>query len=106
MLQTAINGSENALGEVLIAVAPEGPGVSSRLCKLPTLSASPDDEGSQSWEVPGRVKQIAAWDTGWIVLYGDGTVATMGDARFEACLGREPTPERYGSTLQKQNLHV
>ncbi|KAM3428066.1 hypothetical protein NHJ13734_008745 [Beauveria thailandica] len=34
------------------------------------------------------VKQIAALDTGFVFLYEDGTVATMGDARFPQVLGR------------------
>ncbi|KAK8144308.1 hypothetical protein G3M48_006021 [Beauveria asiatica] len=34
------------------------------------------------------VKQIAALDTGFVFLYQDGTVATMGDARFPQVLGR------------------
>ncbi|KAM3513538.1 hypothetical protein MY11210_002825 [Beauveria gryllotalpidicola] len=34
------------------------------------------------------VKQIAALDTGFVFLYEDGAVATMGDARFPQVLGR------------------
>ncbi|KAM3517859.1 hypothetical protein NHJ13051_008642 [Beauveria bassiana] len=46
------------------------------------------------------VKQIAALDTGFVLLYEDGTVATMGDARFPQVLGRmisedEPAEELF-----------
>lgn len=75
-------GVENALGEVL--VAEKHPPT---LCKLPPDGAE--------WACTGRPSQIAAWDAGWVVLYEDGRVDTMGDARFEACLGREITEDRY-----------
>ncbi|KAI9155406.1 E3 ISG15--protein ligase Herc6 [Paramyrothecium foliicola] len=39
------------------------------------------------------VRQIAAFDVGAIILHEDGSVATLGDPRFEDCLGREPTDE-------------
>ncbi|KAH8711662.1 RCC1 repeat-containing protein [Beauveria bassiana] len=46
------------------------------------------------------VKQIAALDTAFVLLYEDGTVATMGDARFPHVLGRmisedEPAEELF-----------
>ncbi|OAA69618.1 Regulator of chromosome condensation/beta-lactamase-inhibitor protein II [Cordyceps fumosorosea ARSEF 2679] len=37
-------------------------------------------------------KQVVAYDTGFVILYEDGVVATMGDARFYAPLGRTPSP--------------
>ncbi|KAL7785818.1 regulator of chromosome condensation 1/beta-lactamase-inhibitor protein II [Trichoderma ceciliae] len=36
--------------------------------------------------------QIAAFDTGFVILHSDGTVSTFGDSRFEACLGRDVNP--------------
>lgn len=33
--------------------------------------------------------QVAAFNTGFVILYSDGSVSTVGDSRFEACLGRD-----------------
>lgn len=43
---------------------------------------------SQLCFVERPVTQMVAFDTGFAILYNDGTVATMGDARFSATLGR------------------
>lgn len=40
------------------------------------------------------VAKTAAYDTGFMVLYTDGTVATMGDPRFPECLGRDVSEEQ------------
>ena len=39
--------------------------------------------------------QLAAFDTGFALLYEDGTVATRGDPRFPATLGRLITETEY-----------
>lgn len=89
-LQAALASAENALGESLTATHGNG-----QLHKYP----SPDEvatgsrQEEQTWPCPSPVKQMAAWDAGWVVLYEDGSVATMGDGRFEDCLGREVTSD-------------
>ncbi|CEJ94173.1 hypothetical protein VHEMI09721 [[Torrubiella] hemipterigena] len=45
------------------------------------------------------VVQMAAYDTGFAVLYTDGTVATMGDPRFPECLGREVSDKQPSNAL-------
>ncbi|KAK2591742.1 hypothetical protein QQS21_010563 [Conoideocrella luteorostrata] len=37
------------------------------------------------------VQQVAAYEAGFLVLYQDGTVATLGDPRYQDCLAREVT---------------
>ncbi|PNP45634.1 hypothetical protein TGAMA5MH_02857 [Trichoderma gamsii] len=39
-----------------------------------------------------RATQVAAFDTGFVILHSDGSVSTFGDSRFEACLGRDTDP--------------
>ncbi|KEY72721.1 hypothetical protein S7711_02509 [Stachybotrys chartarum IBT 7711] len=46
-------------------------------------------EDPVSWTFESPVKQIAASDVGVVILHEDGSVSTMGDARFEDVLGRE-----------------
>lgn len=48
---------------------------------------------STRWPREQPVRQIAAYDAGFVVLYEDGTVATLGDARYVECLGRDMTTE-------------
>ena len=43
----------------------------------------------QSWIYNAPISQIAAFDTGFVILHSNGTVSTLGDPRFEDCLGRE-----------------
>ncbi|KAM4066851.1 regulator of chromosome condensation (RCC1) repeat domain-containing protein [Hirsutella rhossiliensis] len=48
----------------------------------------------KSWPLKGAaVSTIAAFAAGFAILYQDGTVATMGDARFQDCLGRDVSDE-------------
>lgn len=46
-------------------------------------------EDPMSWTFESPIKQIAASDVGVVILHEDGSVSTMGDARFEDVLGRE-----------------
>ncbi|KAF4585822.1 regulator of chromosome condensation (RCC1)-like protein [Ophiocordyceps camponoti-floridani] len=47
----------------------------------------------QSWTPHSPVRTMAAFDTGFIILHEEGTVSTLGDARFEDCLGRDVTED-------------
>lgn len=38
-----------------------------------------------------RIQEVAAFDVGFLILYQDGTVATLGDPRYQDCLAREVT---------------
>ncbi|KAL6852659.1 hypothetical protein ACO1O0_007207 [Amphichorda felina] len=102
------NGAENALGEILAAeldaTAPSG----ALLVKFPDLSSRKAGKSSHSWPCKKGIRHIAAYDAGWVVLYDDGTVATLGDPRFGDCLGREVTEgspaEEPGEVLDLNNL--
>ncbi|KAI9901354.1 hypothetical protein N3K66_003171 [Trichothecium roseum] len=50
-------------------------------------------EPSRSWPCENPVKQIASYETGWIILHEDGTVKTLGDRRYHDCLGRPAAPQ-------------
>ncbi|KAG6013397.1 hypothetical protein E4U54_006811 [Claviceps lovelessii] len=43
------------------------------------------------WEKP--VREVAAYEAGFVVLFQDGTVATLGDSRYQECLARDITQE-------------
>lgn len=43
------------------------------------------------WKMP--VREVAAYEAGFVVLFQDGTVATLGDARYQECLARDITQE-------------
>lgn len=63
----------------------------------PYLTLSKRDRGGkiveESCPVGRRVIQTSAFDTAFLIRYDDGTVATMGDARFPDVLGRVPTEQ-------------
>ncbi|KAF7563099.1 hypothetical protein G7046_g1038 [Stylonectria norvegica] len=59
------------------------------LVRYPSISAWESRSDAQSWPSKVPVKQIAAYDTGFVILYEDGSVSTLGDPRFEDCLGRD-----------------
>ncbi|RDA89862.1 hypothetical protein CP533_0406 [Ophiocordyceps camponoti-saundersi (nom. inval.)] len=88
--------AEAANGEVLVAqresalIANEEES-EKPLLKYASFAAWRAGEVQQSWTPSSPVRTIAAYYTGFVVLYQDGTVATLGDARFEDCLGRNVT---------------
>ncbi|KFH40749.1 X-linked retinitis pigmentosa GTPase regulator-like protein [Hapsidospora chrysogenum ATCC 11550] len=92
-LNLARSGAENAQVEV-----PTTTGGCTAARSGPLLRKLADSEAlrtgstshSWSWGAYG-IKQIVAFDAGWVILYDEGTVATLGDARFEDCLAREVT---------------
>jgi hypothetical protein len=96
-LNLARSGAENSQGEVLNTIdgctaARSGP----LLRKLADSEALRTGSASHSWSWGAYgIKQIVAFDAGWVILYDEGTVATLGDARFEDCLAREVTSKRY-----------
>ena len=68
------------------------PAAFQKLSKYPSLRAWRFFKDEATWEVRSQVKEMSAYDTGFVVLYEDGTVDTLGDSRFEECLGRDATP--------------
>ncbi|KAJ6440748.1 regulator of chromosome condensation (RCC1)-like protein [Purpureocillium lavendulum] len=61
------------------------------LAKYASRRAFDTQTRQASWRSKSPVKAVAAYDAGFVILYHDGTVATLGDARFQDCLGRETT---------------
>lgn len=64
------------------------------LVRYPSLDAWRVGAAGDIFPCGKAVRQIAALEAGFVILFEDGTVATMGEARFEACLGREVSEER------------
>ncbi|CAM1509469.1 Fc.00g032080.m01.CDS01 [Cosmosporella sp. VM-42] len=81
--------AESANGAVLIVENATSDAASHTLVKYPSPTTYQARTGGKSWPCRRRVTQIAAYDTGFIILYEDGTVDTLGDPRFEDCLGRD-----------------
>ena len=53
-----------------------------------------DEPVRQSWVRTKPVAQVAAFHVGFVILYQDGTVETLGDRRFADCLGRDVDDEQ------------
>ena len=95
--QTAYAFAEAANGELLgiqdestLVSHEEGDsGTQKVLVKYGSRRAVKLGNRQMSWPCKTPVRTIAAFDAGFVVLYQDGTVATLGDARFQDCLGRD-----------------
>ncbi|EFY92198.1 hypothetical protein MAC_01799 [Metarhizium acridum CQMa 102] len=46
-----------------------------------------------SWPCDSQVREVASFAAGFIILYQNGKVATMGDPRYQDCLAREITSD-------------
>ncbi|PFH58991.1 hypothetical protein XA68_12943 [Ophiocordyceps unilateralis] len=86
--------AEAANGEILVvqredahATGEEAP--AKPLLKYASFAAWRAGEVQHSWTPNSPVQTMAAFDAGFVILHQDGTVATMGDARYEDCLGRD-----------------
>lgn len=75
----------------------EGGVVAHTLVRSRSQDAWISDKGGQSWKPRAPIRQIEAYDAGFVILTEDSQspVYTMGDARFEDCLGRDVGEERY-----------
>ncbi|KAJ3507577.1 hypothetical protein NM208_g15940 [Fusarium decemcellulare] len=62
---------------------------SQAIVEYPHLAAWKANESTHCWPSKSKVRQIAAYDAGFIILHEDGSVSTSGDPRFVDCLGRE-----------------
>ena len=87
--------AQNSLGEILVAEAPNDKPSARQLSKFDNVADYKSKTCSQSWPCDKPVRQIVAFDVGWVILHTDGSVATLGDPRYGDCLGREITADRY-----------
>ncbi|KAJ4228069.1 hypothetical protein NW759_004156 [Fusarium solani] len=62
---------------------------SQAIVEYPALAAWRANRNTHSWPSESGVRQIAAYDGGFVILHEDTSVSTMGDPRFGDCLGRE-----------------
>ncbi|KAG9256638.1 regulator of chromosome condensation 1/beta-lactamase-inhibitor protein II [Emericellopsis atlantica] len=58
-----------------------------------TFGTALDDIQRGQWDFDKTISQVAPYDVGWVILFDDGSVGTVGDPRFADCLGREVTAE-------------
>ncbi|KAL7809097.1 RCC1/BLIP-II [Trichoderma gracile] len=88
--------AETATGELLTIVSDpqqDNDHDSNKLVKHASLSSWSSGTNPDSvFTCHPKATQIAAFDTGFVILHSDGTVSTFGDPRFEACLGRDTDP--------------
>lgn len=63
------------------------------LFKYSSISAMKSGEIQTSWHCSSPVRNMAAFDSGFVVVYDDGSVATLGDPRSHGCLGRVITED-------------
>jgi regulator of chromosome condensation len=61
----------------------------SDIAQYTSLAAWNADKCIETWPCKSLVRQIAAYDTGFVILLDNGTVLSCGDPRFRDCLGRE-----------------
>lgn len=68
---------------------------SSNLQQFPSFAAAAlnPKEPNVTWECKSAPEQIVAFNTGFAIRFKDGGVQTLGDPRYEDCLGREVSPE-------------
>lgn len=78
--------AETANGEILVVQA-------NHLVRYPSREACAAHADGQTWPCKKSVKQITAYEVGFVILHHDGSVATLGDPRFDACLGRDVAEE-------------
>ncbi|TFB01810.1 hypothetical protein CCMA1212_006386 [Trichoderma ghanense] len=95
-LENLYASAETATGELLTIVQDsqhEGHHDSNKLVKHASLSSwSSSTTPDSTFTCTPPATQIAAFNTGFVILHSDGTVSTFGDPRFEACLGRDTDP--------------
>ncbi|KAH7149887.1 regulator of chromosome condensation 1/beta-lactamase-inhibitor protein II [Dactylonectria estremocensis] len=74
----------------ILTIEDQDPGHSGQsIVKYPSASAWKSGTEGQSWLCKSPVRQMAAYDAGFVVLHEDASVFTLGDGRFEDCLGRD-----------------
>ncbi|KAL6898702.1 regulator of chromosome condensation 1/beta-lactamase-inhibitor protein II [Trichoderma evansii] len=90
--------AEAASGEILAIVHDEDgdDNDNNKLVKYSSLSSRRAGvEPASIFDCHPRATQVAAFNTGFVILHSDGSVSTFGDSRFEACLGRDTdAPDR------------
>ncbi|KAM0336379.1 hypothetical protein ACHAPQ_004234 [Fusarium lateritium] len=59
------------------------------LVQYSSLTVCKASESTYTWPCNSIVRQIVAYDAGFVILLQDGTVLSCGDQRFRDCLGRE-----------------
>ncbi|ENH74053.1 hypothetical protein NW756_008949 [Fusarium oxysporum] len=59
------------------------------IVQYPSLAAWKASKSTDSWPCKASVRQITAYDAGFIIFLEDETVLSCGDPRFRDCLGRE-----------------
>ncbi|KAG5747520.1 hypothetical protein H9Q69_003123 [Fusarium xylarioides] len=57
--------------------------------QYPSLAAWKANKSTDSWPCKAAVRQVTAYDAGFVILLEDETVLSCGDPRFRDCLGRE-----------------
>jgi alpha-tubulin suppressor-like RCC1 family protein len=81
--------AESGDGKVLTVQNLDSEHPTQAIVQYPSLAAWRANKHTETWPCKSPVRQIAAYDTGFVILLEDGTVLSCGDLRFPDCLGRE-----------------
>ncbi|KAK7424272.1 hypothetical protein QQX98_000540 [Neonectria punicea] len=74
----------------ILTVQDVKPGDTSQsIVRYPSVSAWKAGINGRSWPCKSPVRQIAAYEAGFVILQEDASVSTLGDPRFVDCLGRD-----------------
>ncbi|KAH7319659.1 regulator of chromosome condensation 1/beta-lactamase-inhibitor protein II [Stachybotrys elegans] len=87
-LESAFAAVETAAGDVFTIVRQPKDNHGLPGEQLRKNSRNAPEADPETWTCSVPIKQMAAYDVGVILLHTDGSVSTMGDPRFENCLGR------------------
>ncbi|KAK4077811.1 uncharacterized protein Triagg1_3505 [Trichoderma aggressivum f. europaeum] len=88
-LELLYTSAEDASGQILTIAQNQNTHDSNTLVKHSSVSYTQPDA---IFTCTPPATQIAAFNTGFVILHSNGTVSTFGDSRFEACLGRDIDP--------------
>ncbi|KAJ4013528.1 hypothetical protein NW752_007829 [Fusarium irregulare] len=81
--------AESGDGKVLTVQNSDSEHPTQAIVQYLSLAAWKANKHTEKWSCKSSVRQIAAYDTGFVILLEDGTVLSCGDLRFPDCLGRE-----------------
>ena len=95
--------AESGDGKVLTVQNLDSEHPTQAIVQYPSLAAWRANKHTEKWSCKSPVRQIAAYDTGFLILLEDGTVLSCGDLRFSDCLGREVDKSWYMLQVAQTN---
>ncbi|KAF4976161.1 hypothetical protein FZEAL_7139 [Fusarium zealandicum] len=69
-----------------------------------SLAAWKGNRSTYSWPCSSRIRRIASYNAGFVILHEDASVSILGDPRFADCLGRDVDESRYGHPVTGRTM--